>query len=134
MNSVAVAIRPSGLRQRSSASRPVTSKVCRAICGWNISMQIAGLDRAAQGLLQPETLRSRVIQRGFVQGVSISAELLGAEQGDVGRPQQLFRILGVIRIQARADTGAGRQQPAVDGQRLLERRHDLRGAGLNFID
>ena len=37
MNSLALAMRPSDLRQRSSASTPTAAIVCSATCGWYIS-------------------------------------------------------------------------------------------------
>ena len=134
MNSVAVAIRPPGLRQRSSASSAVTSQPPECHFGLEHEQQLAGLDRVAKRLLQAETLRGRVIERRTVEREAIAAELLGAKQRHVRGAQQSLRVVGVIRKEARADARGGRERPAFDGERLLQRRDQRAGAALDLLD
>ena len=87
--------------------------------------QLAVLHRPAQGLLEAEALRRRIVERGAVEGEAVAAELLGAEQRDVGGAQQPFRVVGMVGVEACADAGAGGEHAPVDGEGLLQGRDDL---------
>src|SRR6202163_448633 len=95
--------------------------------------QVARLDRAAQRLLEPKTLRRGIVERRAVEGEAVASQLLGAEQGHVRGAQQPFRVRRVVGVQACADAGAGGEHAAIDNERLLQRGDDLCRAALDLI-
>ncbi len=133
MNSVAVAMRPPGLRQRSRASSAVDFAAAEGHFRLEHEQQLAGLDRVAKRLLQAETLRGRVIKRRAVECEAVAAELLGAKQRHVRGAQQTLRVVGVIRKEARADARGGCERPPFDREWLLQRCDQRAGAALDFL-
>src|SRR6185437_5401901 len=82
--------------------------------------QLAGLDRAPQRLLEAKRARRGIREIGTEDCETVAPEVLGAKQSNVGGTQERIGIRRMVRIQARPDTGARREDASIDGDRLLQ--------------